>query len=473
MIEAPEDPQSPPPERSRTWADTLSKGLFIFSLCLGSLLYGVLAGHYGFFPHQQLKDAKAGAEALVAVLSGEPPPSPSDIPGFPATESTIKNHANQDDGALILVSGGAGYLTSIHEHGCLAWLMDRQGRILHVWKNDPELWADMTHVETLPSVSHIYPVGVHLLPDGGLIVTFQAIASWPFAVGMARFDKDSNLIWKQPYYAHHWFAITDDEKIITPSLQLIESPAPIGNTRGRIVSDDGRDIMADTVTVMSLDGEILEEISMLDALDRSGYIGLYQGGAIDSPLAQTKDPLHLNAVLPVPEEVAAAHDWLNAGDLMVSYRSLNSIAILDRETSDVKWLCAGKTLRQHSPRFFGADDILAFDNLGGDESLGGSRIVKINLETQHAETVFPTAENQPEHTVFSYASGHLDLSPDQSRVLMAVTMQSMILEIDLQSGELLWEYRFVDSGTQMPQPIHTANYCYDVTFEMNQPEAGQ
>ena len=473
MIESAVGPQTPASKKPRRWLDKLSKGLLLFSLCLASLLYGVVAGHYGLFPHQQLKDAKAGAEALVAVLSGEPPPNPIDVPGFSTTEPSVKNHAERDDGALILVSGGPGYYRSLHPDGCLAWLINRQGRIVHSWKYDDELWAGMSHVKTIPGVSQIYPVGMHLLPDGGLIVTFQAIASWPFAVGMARFDKDSNLIWKTPCHAHHWFVVTPDDTIITPTLRLLESPATIGDSRGRIIADEGKAILADAVTVMSLDGDVLEEISILDALDRSGLIGLYQGGAVESIWIQTNDPLHLNAVRPVSADVAAAHEWLNAGDLMISLRSLNSVAILDRATAEVKWLCAGKTLRQHNPRFFGTDHILVFDNLGGNESLGGTRIVKVGLETLETETVFPTTENPPDHPVYSYASGHLDLSPDQSRVLMAVTEQSMILEVDTQTGELLWEYRFVDPDTQKPQPIHTAKYCYDVAFEMNQTESGE
>lgn len=460
-------------ERARTWADTVSKGLFVFALCLASLLYGFLAGHYRWFPYQPLKDAKSAIAALVAVFSHGPAPAPHDLPGFSSTEPTIKNHAGRDDGALILVSGGPDYLKSLHADGCLAWLMNRQGEIAHIWKYDPDVWAGMSHVDTVPGVSEVYPVGVHLLPDGGLIATFQSMTSWPYAIGMARFDKDSNLIWRKDCHAHHWFVVTSEDEIITPTTKLVASPATIGATRGRIVPTDGKEILADSVTVMSLDGDILEEISMLDALARSGLIGLFQGGAVESSWSQTNDPLHLNAVRPVPGDVAAAHDWLNAGDLLVSFRSLNTIAILDRATSEVKWLCAGRTLRQHSPRFIGTDHILVFDNLGGDESLGGTRIVKIDLNTKVPETVFPTVENRPDHAVFSHASGHLNLSPDQRTVLMAVTQQAMILELALDTGELLWAYRFVDPDAQTPRPIHTAKYCYDVVFEMNQTEAGK
>jgi hypothetical protein len=87
--------------------------------------------------------------------------------------------------------------------------------------------------------------------------------------------------------------------------------------------------------------------------------------------------------------------------------------------------------------------------------------------------LFPAPENPPDHPVFSYASGHLDLSPDQNTVLMAVTEQAMILEIELRTGKVLWEYRLVDPDAHRPRPINTAMYCYDVSFELNQPESAE
>jgi hypothetical protein len=41
---------------------------------------------------------------------------------------------------------------------------------------------------------------------------------------------------------------------------------------------------------------------------------------------------------------------------------------------------------------------------------------------------------------FSHIGGHVDLDAKRSRALVSLTMQGRALEIDLQTGDVLWEY---------------------------------
>ncbi|HZA67269.1 MAG TPA: hypothetical protein VE592_09975, partial [Geminicoccaceae bacterium] len=95
--------------------------------------------------------------------------------------------------------------------------------------------------------------------------------------------------------------------------------------------------------------------------------------------------------------------------------------------------------RQHSPHYVGNDQILVFDNLGGPADKGGSRLVKIDLTSEASETVFPRADS-PNLDFFTDLSGNFDLDPRRSRALVALTMQGRIIELDLRSGQVLWEY---------------------------------
>jgi hypothetical protein len=453
-------------------ASSSPKYLFIFSLCLVSLLYGVEAGNREIFPQPQLREAKSAVKALIEVFGKDNEVAKDFTVESPTgpTIPTVKNHAGIDDGALILVSGGDGYLSEYNPNGCLAWLMDRKGEIKHIWKLDPNLWDDLERVSTIPGVSTFYPFGMQILPDGGLLATFQGLDTWPYAIGMVRLDKNSNVIWKKECFAHHYFILAPERKIITPALRILEGAQPIGLTRGRINGDHGNGkVYEDMITVMSLDGEILEEVSMLDVVHNSGLIGLYQGAYSRRPDVDTSDPLHLNCVELIGERVAAAHDWLNADDFLVSFRGTNAIAIIDRPTLRIKWYMAGATLRQHSPRFFGTEKILVFDNFGGDESLGGTRLAQIGLENRKLKTIFPTQESVLESKVFSESCGYLDLNRNESAVLMAVTRQDTLFEIDPDSGEILWEYQYADTSGEN-RPLFTAKYCYDVAFDMNQVE---
>jgi hypothetical protein len=55
--------------------------------------------------------------------------------------------------------------------------------------------------------------------------------------------------------------------------------------------------------------------------------------------------------------------------------------------------------------------------------------------------------------------GHLDISGDGSRVLMAVTRSGLVWEIDLRTGEVLWEYIYVHpNAAGEREAINTAKY---------------
>ena len=96
--------------------------------------------------------------------------------------------------------------------------------------------------------------------------------------------------------------------------------------------------------------------------------------------------------------------------------------------------------------------------------------MQIGLEDRRSETIFPTQQHQSLGEIYSRTAGHLDVRKDEKAVLMAVSEQSTVFEIDLDGRTILWEYRFADADT--PQ-ILAAKYCYDVSFEMNQTKGPQ
>jgi hypothetical protein len=153
--------------------------------------------------------------------------------------------------------------------------------------------------------------------------------------------------------------------------------------------------------------------------------------------------------------------------LLVSLRNLNAVGILDRQTRRFKWVSAGAAIGQHSPRFYDGG-VLLVDNRGGDRRLGGTQLVKVDLERGLPEVVFPrpgVAMPGPCHTV---TGGHLDLNADGKRVLFALTNSGAIWEIDLSTGQVLWEYSYY-----LPDPYggragsNTAIFVDDPAFLRN------
>lgn len=441
------------------------KVLLLFSLCCICFAYGLVAGRYKVFPYRVIRDART---AFLALVEAGQPVENSGLASYrrEVLVPTVTNHTPTVGREFVLVSGGAGCLEDYNQAGCLAWLMDRDGKIVHIWKFDPSLWKDLRRVSRVPGLSgEPYPVGMHLFDDGGLLVTYQAINAFPFAVGLARFDANSRLLWKKELLTHHWFSVAPDGRIFVPALRVAESPIPIAGTEASITSEDGK-IYSDLILVLDASGNVLDEIPMLDALFASGWGGLLTrpNSPFRSADLPTNDPLHLNDVELVGDQFAKSQPWLSPDDLLVSFRNINAVGILDAESRRFKWLSAGSTIGQHSPRLCDGG-VLILDNLGGDKELGGTRLVKIDFERGVPATLFPRPGVTTPDLCRTLNSGHLDVNRDGNRVLMAVAAEGALWEIDLRSGKVLWEYIYVHpNGDGRRVAINTAKYVYHPSF---------
>lgn len=450
--------QEPTPGKEGFW-DRFGRAGFTVSLLVLTFLVGIFASILEWPPYRWVNNAMLAAQALMQ-LDGD------DAQQSKLAGPTVLAGADVNDGELFLVTGGVDFLPEYSSTGsCLAWIMDRKGAIRHVWEYDTSIWGDLEHVAMAPIDAEVHPVGLHLFKDGSLLVSFHGRNCWPYGIGLARFDADSNLIWKKELFNHHWFTIADDGRIYIGSMKMADSPVRIGDTWSHIVAKDGK-VSDDTIMILDADGNLLEEFSVLESLVESGWVGLFHDSTEDSIDALTRDPTHLNDVRVVTAEIAATHELLEVGDMLVSMRNTNAVGIIDGNTKRFKWLSAGTTLRQHSPRFYDGG-VLVFDNRGGPAELGGSRLVKIDLDTRLPTTLYP--KNTPLESVnpfYSYVAGHIDLFSD-SRALITLSDPGVAQEIDLKTGKVLWEYAFVDSQSRKPRAIETIQYVREADFSFN------
>jgi hypothetical protein len=418
------------------------------------------------FPWSVIRDATAALQAT-REISADPADDNRITVDPQLTGPTVRQHGGAGD-ELILVSGGEGYLKShAPEHGCLAWIMDRQGDIKHVWKFDPSVWEKLERVKAVPLKRSIFPMGLHLDADGGLLVSFLGRHCFPYGIGLARFDKDSNLVWKQERFNHHWFSVAPDGRIFCPSMRLVDSPYTHPATRTTIASPDGK-VMYDVVMTLDAAGNVLDEIPVLDALIESGWTGLLRNYA-ESPKQEaeqlhmtSRDPTHLNDVRLVDAAQAARHPQLKEGDLLVSFRNLNALGVLDPATRRFKWMSAGAAILQHSPRITDRG-ILLFDNLGGAQGPGGSRLVEIDLVTGLPRTVFPVPSVELPGEFYTEIGGYIDLS-GTGKVLATLQGASSVWEIDLATGAVVWDYTYVDPDERCGRRLYTAQYVRGASF---------
>lgn len=460
---------------------------YFFLLSLGMLMFGwgFAAERYKIFPARQILQAKMAFDALRQ--SNDPSETEPDKYSVRKSSEPLKAprarqlRGDSDPAERILVAGGAEVLSELHaDGGCLAWVMDRTGQVRHFWRNDLAQ-QDSLCVDAKVSLSPVrtphrmFPMGMHLSETGDLLVALHALEAFPYGVALVKYDADSQVVWTLPRNNHHWFSVDSEGRIHVPYQTVRKTPVALGDSGNFIETRSGQ-TYDEGIMVVDPQGKVLEQFSVLDALIESGYISLFAGPRQDRKATdnrrerfiETADAVHLNDVQLVTESVVNWLPGLAVGDYLVSLRESNSVAILDGKSHRVKWISTGSTVAQHSPRFH-AGGILVFDNLGGPAKQGGSRLALLDLRGQSTRTVFPRPDVEIPETFFSYQEGHVDLHPDNRRALVASTYQGVVWEVDLQSGEVLWEY-IVPHSADLPlnrRRIHLAKYCGKLNFPMN------
>jgi hypothetical protein len=180
--------------------------------------------------------------------------------------------------------------------------------------------------------------------------------------------------------------------------------------------------------------------------------------------------MHLNDVRILSQEMAKKYPRFEPGDLLLSFRSLNGVGVLDPRNNLFKWFYIGAVHHQHSPRFQGENRVLVFDNRGGRNSRGKSRIVAIDISDGSAKTIFPIPDDKKKYSeFFSRTAGHIDVHPQQERMLVSWTHQGLVWEIDIESGKVLWEYINTHKvGDRYGRIwVCTSLYITDLEFEVN------
>ena len=151
--------------------------------------------------------------------------------------------------------------------------------------------------------------------------------------------------------------------VMEPMSALFSSPLP----RARI-------------QVWSLDGELRRTISALDAIQDFPYRFLLpslaherdQKGEDDD--LRPIDILHTNHVEVFDDRLSDRDPIYAEGNILVSMRNINAIAILDGESSEVIWIWGSINLTyQHHPTLLEDGHILLFDN-----GLTRSRLIEID-----------------------------------------------------------------------------------------------
>jgi hypothetical protein len=289
-------------------------------------------------------------------------------------------------------------------------------------------------------------MGAHVYKNGDVLF----IISEKYLV---KLDRCSRMLWFQSGVFHHDVTVDDDGSLWVLGREQVIEAQDVHPGFTAPYADE-------SVIHLSPDGEVIESFSVIDALFAGGYEALALQGVGSDPGNQSSDPMHTNDIEIVDEAFARHHEFAEPGDIVVSIRHLNAIALIDRDSQSVKWALVGPFLRQHDPDLQADGSISIFDNRTDDsqsneavhviepQRFGFSRVLRLDPESQEILWVFEGSREAPFYTS---AQGDHQILPN-GNVLIVETEGGRIFEVDPTDNSIVWEW-FNGLELDHPEPL--------------------
>jgi outer membrane protein assembly factor BamB len=374
----------------------------------------------GVFPAKPLTDAFRGGLALLDKETQYNSPFPQELWQPARTDAkgvTVYDPARADNG-LTLYSSGDGQKVR---------LISMTGELVHEWYLPySAVWDDSAAVRHPQPDSQIYVEKAQLLPNGDLVAIYVAVGDSPWGYGMVKIDKDSKVLWKYLKQTHHDFDIAADGKIYALTHEI----------RTDVVA--GQEHLAppridDYAVELSPDGEELKKVWLLGALATSRYATFLS--TVPWYIAKGKgDYLHTNSIDVISPDLARRLPAAAAADeVLLSFREIGTLALLDLDRQEIVWALRGPWLRQHDAEALPDGHMMVFDNegQGGD----ASRVLEFDPSTLQITWSYA---GDPEHAFFSRVRSAEQRLPN-GNTLITESDGGRLLEVT-PAGEIVWEY---------------------------------
>jgi hypothetical protein len=259
-------------------------------------------------------------------------------------------------------------------HAPAAFLISMEGTLLHEWRRPfSRVWnpkAKEAWPKTPQPDDFVYFRKARLFPNGDLIAIYEAAGDTPYGYGAVKLDKDSNVIWTYLRAAHHDLDIGPDGRVYLLTQEIVRDKPPFGNLKTPRLED--------FLVILGHDGKEQKKIKLTDAVAKSQWRHLLN---MVSDYAKT-DPLHTNTIKVISDEQAKYFPFGKAGQVLLSFRELGAIGVLDVERQTLMWAARGPWLGQHDPDILPNGNMLLFDNFGNfSDADGFSRVIEFNPRT--------------------------------------------------------------------------------------------
>ncbi|HEX3993393.1 MAG TPA: arylsulfotransferase family protein [Acetobacteraceae bacterium] len=305
-----------------------------------------------------------------------------------------------------------------------AHLIDMKGRELHRWSvsRDAVMPEAGRRAWTLFGAIKPQVETGHLFANGDLLLIYEQSGLAPSDSALIKLDKDSHILWKTQIKVHHAIAVVDHQIY---ALSSVNRPA------GRELNPFAVATVDQAVSTLSPDGTVLSTHSILDAMLNTTSMRLANIAAIGEPL----DPLHVNSIDVLNSQNARFIPGATPGDVLLSLRNLDMLAVVSLHTNRVIWALRGAWRRQHDVKMLPNGHILMFDNQGGLTSHGRSRVLEVMPDS--GAIVWSFAGTDGNSIDSEVRGGAQRLSGGNTLISESATGRRLEVAPD---GAVVWEY---------------------------------
>ncbi|MFP4035480.1 MAG: arylsulfotransferase family protein [Desulfovermiculus sp.] len=312
----------------------------------------------------------------------------------------------------------------LKENMYAAILLDSDGDIVHTWMPNQDAFrhkidehnADKGEEEEKLEYNDPdnLPQGIALFSDGSLILNDSDPGN-----GMQKLDFCSQPSWVKLGRYSHRITKTDNDS----SIWAID-----GDNAGVLRKIDAEN------------GKTLRTITLAEIIKENPHVDILSLRYDDMDKTWLKDRWHINDVHPLPAEYADAFPDFDAGDLLLSLRSQNTLMVVDQDSLHIKWWKMGPFSRQHDPDWQPEGKISVYDNQTRFQDLHSrkdpkfSRILSFDFRDKKLQTLY----NGKKDNFYSSIRGNHQLLPNGS-MLITSPKQGRVLLVN-QDGETVFEF---------------------------------
>jgi hypothetical protein len=320
-------------------------------------------------------------------------------------------------------------------------LIDMNGNEVWKWRLPfHEAWPTVEHLDSVAKQEFTKWRKAIAYPNGDLLAVYDGAGITPSGLGLVKIDKNSNLLWKLSESAHHDVQIGADGNIytliygfrkdsITIKIKGYDDPAATGKLDQYKLKAP---MLIDGIVILNTDGQEVNRIDVLDAILDSPWAWILTAATPN----KLGDYFHTNSIQPISEEIAAAFDFAEAGQILVSMRELSAIALLDPETKRAVWAMRGPWIGQHDAELLPNGNILIFDNRGDISGKDGiTRILEFDPVTQEIIWEYSGSEDAPLSNRIRGAQQRLP----NGNTLITSSDQARLVEVT-RENEIVWNY---------------------------------